>query len=106
MTQLVLDTTDDWDEETVVCIVDGAYRPMFGKETDYTVSVYTLDEDAFAAGQAADEKYSMDTLWAYSKSGPKKDKYGSLVKVATATFTQVEESKEVLDFAVEPFTAE
>ena len=55
---------------------------------------------------AKDKKYNMDTLWAYSKSGPKKDAYGSLVKVATATFTQVEESGEVLELAVEPYTAE
>ena len=106
MTQLVLDATDDWDAETVVCIVDSAYRPLFGKETDYTVSVYTLDEAAFAAGQAdaaaKDKTYDMDTLWAYSKSGPKKDAYGSLVKVATATFTQVEESGEVLNLEVAP----
>ena len=106
MTDLVLDATDDWDDETVVCIVDSAFRPMFGKATDYTVSVYTLDEEAFAAGQADSEKYTMDTLWAYSKSGPKKDKYGSLVKVATATFTQVKDSGEVLAFTVEPFAAE
>ena len=94
MTQLVLDKTDDWDDETVVCIVDSAYRPLFGKQTDYTVSVYVLDAEAFAAGQAAeaakDKVYDMDTLWAYSKSGPKKDAYGSLVKVATVTFTMEE----------------
>lgn len=98
VTQLVLDRTDDWAEETVVCIVDSAYRPLFGDETDYTVSVYILDEDAFAAGQAADKKYSMDTLWGYSKSGPGKDKYGSLIKVATASFTQNEKTDEVLDY--------
>ena len=98
MTGLVLEKTDDWDEETVVCIVDSAYRPMFGTETDYTVSVYILDKDAFAAGQAADKKYSMDTLWGYSKSGPSKDKYGSLVKVATVTFQKQEKSGEVEDF--------
>ena len=105
MTQLVLDKTDDWDAETVVCIVDSAYRPLFGAETDYTVSVYTLDEAVFAAGQAdaeaKDKTYDMDTLWAYSKSGPKKDAYGSLVKVATATFTQVKDSGEVLDWSLE-----
>lgn len=104
MTELVLDKTDDWDAETVVCIVDSAYRPMFGKETDYTVSVYVLDEEAFAAGQAdakaKDEKYDMDTLWLYSKSGPSKDKYKSLVKVATVTFTQVENSGEILKFVL------
>ena len=102
MTQLVLDKTDDWDDETVVCIVDSAYRPLFGKQTDYTVSVYVLDAEAFAAGQAAeaakDKVYDMDTLWAYSKSGPKKDAYGSLVKVATVTFTMEEATQTPLEW--------
>ena len=102
MAQLVLDKTDDWDEETVVCIVDSAYRPLFGKETDYTVAVYVLDEAAFAAGQAdaaAKEKtYDMDTLWAYSKSGPKKDAYQSLVKVASVDVTKNEDTGEILSF--------
>ena len=106
MAQLVLDETDDWDDETVVCIVDSAYRPLFGKETDYTVAVYVLDEEAFAAGQAAaaaeNKKYTMDTLWAYSKSGPKSDAYGSLVKVASVTFTQIEKTGEILEFTVTP----
>ena len=75
---------------------------MMGKETDYTLAVYVLDEAAFAAGQADNDKYTMDTLWAYSKSGPKKDQYGSLVKVATATFTQVEETGEILNFQITP----
>ena len=97
-TQLVLEKTDDWDAETVVCVVDSAYRPLFGKETEYTVSVYILDEEAFAAGQAADSKYTMDTLWGYSKSGPSKDKYKSLIKVAVVTFREVEKTGQVLDF--------
>ena len=102
MAQLVLDKTDDWDEETVVCVVDSAYRPLFGKETDYTVAVYVLDEAAFAAGQAdaaAKEKtYNMDTLWAYSKSGPKKDAYQSLIKVASVDITKNEDTGEILSF--------
>ena len=100
MTQLVLDKTDDWDEETLVCIVDSAFRPMFTQETDYTVSVYTLDEAAFAAGQAADSTYGMDTLWGYSKSGPSKDKHQSLVKVATASIVKNEKTGEILSFEV------
>ena len=108
MTQLILTKTDDWDDQTVVCIVDSAYRPLFGSETDYTVSVYILDADAFAAGQAAaaekGETYNMDTLWAYSKSGPSKDAYGSLVKVATATFTMEESTGNVLDFQLSPIS--
>ena len=101
-TELVLERSDEWDDKTVVCIVDSAYRPLFGQETDYTVSVYVLDEAAFAAGQAADSSYGMDTLWGYSKSGPKKDEYQSLVKVATATFTQVEDTGEILEFVLTP----
>lgn len=102
MTQLVLDKTDDWDAETVVCVVDSAFRPMFTDETDYTVAVYVLDEEAFAAGQAADSSYSMDTLWGYSKSGPSKDKYKSLVKVASAKIIRNEKTGEILSFEISP----
>ena len=102
MTQLVLDKTDDWDDETVVCIVDSKFQGMFEAEADYTVSVYVLDEEAFAAGQAADSKYDMDTLWKYSKSGPKKDKYGSLVKVASFTMERNEKTDEILSFDLKP----
>ena len=106
LTQVVLDKTDDWDSETVVGIVDSAYRGLFESETDYTVSVYVLDEEAFAAGQTAEaaknQTYNMDTLWAYSKSGPKKDAYGSLVKVATATVQLNENTGEILSFEITP----
>ena len=102
MAQLVLDRTDDWDDETVVCVVDSAYRGLFEKETDYTVAVYVLDQEAFAAGQAADSGYTMDTLWKYSKSGPKKDKYQSLVKVASANVVKNEKTGEILSFACTP----
>ena len=100
MAQLVLEKTDDWDEETVVCVVDSAYRGLFQSETDYTVAVYVLDEEAFAAGQAADASYTMDTLWAYSKSGPGKDKYQSLVKVASADIVKNEKTGQILEFVL------
>ena len=102
MSQLVLDETDNWDEETVVCIVDSAYRGLFEQETDYTISVYILDEEAFAAGQADNAKYTMDTLWGYSKSGPKKDQYGSLIKVATVDVQKNEKTGEILSFKLTP----
>ena len=102
MAQLVLDKTDDWDEETVVCIVDSAFRPMFTQETDYTVAVYVLDQEAFAAGQAQDSGYTMDTLWGYSKSGPQKDKYQSLIKVASCDIVKNEKSGEILEFVCTP----
>jgi ECF transporter S component (folate family) len=100
MTQLVLDKTNDWDNETVVCIVDSCYQGLFEQEADYTVSIYVLDEAAFAAGQAADKDYDMDTLWSYSKSGPKKDPYGSLVKVGTVTFTRNEKTDAIADWTM------
>ena len=98
MAQLVLDETDDWDDQTVVCVVDSAYRGLFQQETDYTVAVYVLDEEAFAAGQAADSGYTMDTLWKYSKSGPGKDAYQSLIKVASADVVKNEKTGEILSF--------
>ena len=102
VTQIVQDRIDDLPDGTIVCIVDSAYRPLFGDKTDYTVSVYVLNEEAFAAGQAdaaaKGKPYNMDTLWGYSKSGPSKDAYKSLVKVCTATFTQEDSSGNVLDF--------
>ena len=102
MAELVLDETDDWDDETVICVVDSAFRGLFESETDYTVAVYILDEEAFAAGQAADTTYSMDTLWGYSKSGPSKDPYGSLIKVATAEVQKNEKTGQILSFNIAP----
>ncbi len=98
MTELVLEKTDDWDDETVVCIVDSAFRPMFEDETDYTVAVYILDEEAFAEGQKKDSEYGMDTLWGYSKSGPSKDQYKSLIKVASVKVQKNEKTGEILSF--------
>jgi ECF transporter S component (folate family) len=101
MAEIVLDRTDDWDDETVVCIVDSEMRGLFDSKGTFTVSVYVLDKEAFAAGQAADSSYTMDTLWAYSKSGPKKDKYKSLIYVGTATIVRDSNSGDVLEFNVE-----
>ena len=102
MTELVLEKTDDWDDETVVCIVDSAFRPMFEDETDYTVAVYILDKEAFEKGveETKNDKkpYTMDTLWLYSKSGPKKDPYQSLIKVASVKIQKNEETGEILAF--------
>ncbi len=106
MAALVLEKTDDWDDEKVFCVVDSAFRPMFEDETDYTVAVYTLDEAAFAAGQAAEKDYDEDTLWGYSKSGPKKDKYQSLIKVASVAIVKNEKTGEILSFELTPEAAQ
>ena len=90
-TKLVTDKTDEWDNETVICIVDSCFQGLFDQDAEYTVSIYVLDEEAFAEGvadaEAKGEKYGLETLWGYSKSGPKKDAYGSLVKVGSVTYT-------------------
>ena len=102
MADLVVQRTDEWDDETIVCIVDSAYRGLFQKETDYTVAVYTVDPAAFAAAQEADPSYTMDTLWAYSKSGPKKDKYQTMTKVASCDIVKNEQTNEILEFTCTP----
>lgn len=102
LTEVVLKNTELDEDATYVGIIDSAYRPIFGETTDYTVSLYVLDEAAFAEGQAKSDSYTMDTLWAYSKSGPKKDAYGSLVKVGTATLCYTEDTGAVADFAFTP----
>ncbi len=99
VTRLIEEKQTDLPDGTIVCIVDSAYRPMFQSVTDYTVSAYVLDEAAFAEGQAADSDYDMDTLWLYSKSGPKKDKYQSLVKVGEATFQMNEKTGQVDEYS-------
>jgi hypothetical protein len=71
---------------------------MFEQETEYTISIYVLDAEAFAAGQAADEDYDMDTLWGYSKSGPSKDAYGSLVKVGSVKLVKNEKTDQILSW--------
>ena len=102
VTEIVKGQVADLPDGTVVCIVDSAFRPLFGDETDYTVSVYLLDEEAFAIGQAEaaakNQTYDMDTLWAYSKSSPGKDPYKSMVKLGTATFTVQESTQDVMEF--------
>ena len=102
MAELVLDETDEWDDETVICVVDSAYRGLFQSETDYTVAVYVLDEEAFAAGQADDSTYTLEKLWTYSKSSPKKDKYQSLIKVASCDIVKNEKTGEILSFSCKP----
>ena len=82
--------------------MDSAFRPMFTQETDYTVAVYVLDEEAFAAAQAQNPGYTMDTLWGYSKSGPGKDKYQSLIKVASCDIVKNEKTGEILEFVCTP----
>ena len=98
MADLVVSRTDEWDDQTIVTIVDSAYRGLFQDETDYTVAVYVVDPAAFADAQKEDPDYGMETLWAYSKSGPKKDKYQTMTKVASCDIIKNEKTGEILEF--------
>ncbi len=95
MTQVVLSKTDEYDNETLVCIVDSAYRDLFDPDTDYTVSIYQLNEGVSDA--------DAEECWTLSKSGPAKDPYKTMLqKLATATFTYTEKTGEVADFNLKP----
>ncbi len=98
--QIVQELTDQWDDKTVIGIVSKANRPLFASETAYTIDVYILDEDAFAAKaeetKDSDSPYTMDTIYGYSLSPAKKDK--ALIRVATATYVQNEKTGQVEDF--------
>ena len=98
VTQVLLEKTDDWDEEVVICIVDSKFQGLFEDEADYTVSVYILNQESFVKGHVADSTYTIDTLWGYSKSGPNKDPYASMIKVASYTMSRNEKSGEILSF--------
>ena len=98
MSEYILSVTDDWDNEQVFCVVDSAYRGLLDKTTDFTISVYILDEAEFAKNQAANKDYNEDTIWGYSKSKPKND--SSLIKVGEFTVVKNEKTGEMTDFAL------
>lgn len=102
MTKIVEEKIGFPEAWNVVGIVDSAYRGFWESETNYTVSIYVVSPENFAKGQEDDETYTMDTLWGYSKSGPKKDKYQSLIYVGTATFVMNERTQEVTDYVWKP----
>lgn len=96
MIDVVKDNTDDWDDETMVCIVDSAYRGLFQKNTDYTVAVYVVDETALA-----DYDKSLDAIRGMSKSKAKAvSEDGVMSRVATVTVTMEEKTGEILSFQV------
>lgn len=102
--QIVQELTSEWDDETVIGIVSKANRPLFAKETAYTIDVYILDQavfDAQAAEATEEEPYTMDTIYGYSLTPAKKD--AALIRVATVTYTQNEKTGEVIDFVMTPW---
>ena len=56
----------------------------------------------FTAWIAEIRCFALEKLWAYSKSGPKKDKYQSLIKVASVSILKNEKTGEILSFELTP----
>lgn len=87
MQPMVLDNTDEWDDMTIVTIVESAYKEFLGHEITYTVAVYTTDLAEVD-----------DSIWKLSKS--KAAAHEDLTRVATATILVDENTGEVLDFQI------
>ena len=81
----VYDNTDNWDDQSVVTIVESAYKKFLGKEITYTVAVYTTDLEDVG-----------NDIWKLSKSKAAANE--DLTRVATATVVVNEKTGEVLSF--------
>lgn len=84
----VYDNTDDWDDQSVVTIVESAYKKFLGKEITYTVAVYTTELEDVG-----------NDIWKLSKSKAAANE--DLTRVATATVVVNEKTGEVLSFTAE-----
>lgn len=102
MNDIVLDETDDWDEDVTVSVVESAYKKIFGGYTTYNVALYTVDEEILAANAAEKletdpkAKYDLDTLRGYSKSPASKDT--AMTRVATFVIQVNDKTGEVMRF--------
>lgn len=95
MTDIVVEQSDEWDDETLVTTVEYAY-PKFGEDyVTYTVALYTVDE-------AALEGYEQDleTIRGLSRSkAASVAKDGVMERVTTLTIVVDEKAGAVLDFS-------
>lgn len=95
MGDIILDETDDWDQEVTAGIVESAYR-KFGKGcTTYNVALYTVDEEALEASGD-----TLETVRGLSKSPAAK--HEALTRVATAQIQVNNKTGEVLEFSCAP----
>lgn len=94
MNEIILDKTDDWDDETTVAIVESAYKKFGKSDIQYNVALYTVSEEA-----AADSE-QLDTLRGLSKSKAAKNE--ALTRKANATIRADGKTQEVLDFSITP----
>ena len=88
MHAIILEQNDTMPEEKTVAVIESAMKPLFGKETTYTVAYY----------QAAEGAEITDNMWSYKKTPASKDK--NLVRVATVTIVAENKTDEVLSYDV------
>ena len=88
MHAIILEQNDTMPEEDTVAVIESAMKPLFGKQTTYTVAYY----------QAAEGAEITDNMWSYKKTPASKDK--NLVRVATVTIVAENKTDEVLSYNV------
>lgn len=83
MNAWVVDENEALSAEDTVTIIESAYRKVGNPNITYSLAVYRLDQEAFAAKAEADETYTLDTVNGYSKSKAAADEV--LTRIGTAT---------------------
>lgn len=95
MNDIILDKTDDWDDQVTVAVVESAYKKLGKSDTLYNVAFYTVDEEALAS--TGD---SLDKLRGLSKS--KAAKHEAMTRQATAAIRVDGKTDVVLEFSIKP----
>lgn len=90
MQEILLAQTDDYDDAVTVTIVESAKEKFLGKDTTYSVAVYTV----------VDPQADFDTMWAYSKSKAAGDE--NMTRVATVTAVVEKKTGKILSFNLTP----
>jgi len=90
MHAIILAENDFLPEENTVAVVEYAAKPIWGKETTYTVAYY----------QAAEGAQITDKMWSYKKTPASKDE--NLVKLATVTIVAENKTDKVISYEVKP----
>lgn len=90
MHAIILAENDTMALDNTLAVIEYAEKPLWGKETTYTVAFYQAVE-----GQEITEK-----MWSYKKTPASKDK--NLVKLSTVIIVTDNKTDEVISFEVKP----
>lgn len=91
---IVLEKTDDWDDDTTATVIESAYRKLSKGYIEYRVAIYTVDSEALAASGD-----TLEQVRGLSKS--KAAKHPALTRVGYATVQVSERTGEVLLFQLQ-----